>query len=122
MAIVSDEEIEKWVSRSREISLKYSQAVMEKTRCEEERKVVKSTLMREFDMASIRKTGKSLSASVQERDAYADPRYIQVVERLATACQAEAYWRIEMKAFDIQYNVWRTQQANERAQFHAYNN
>ena len=74
---------------------------------EEFRKSKKALLMARFVDQSI---------AAQERDAYAHPEYLQVLEALKTAVAIEEELRWQMIAAQARVEVWRTQSANERLQ------
>lgn len=78
---------------------------------EQYRKVVKAKLMKEAQAHGI------TSGQAQEREAYASPEYEEVIDalELATRKETELYW--ELKLFDIEVQVWRTDQANKRNDF-----
>jgi hypothetical protein len=71
------------------------------------RKVVKARLMKQFEP-------QFRAVAVQEREAYAHPEYIQIIEALEIATEEEtkAWWSLEMLKLEI--DVWRTEQANNR--------
>jgi hypothetical protein len=72
------------------------------------RKILKARLMKESLASGV------TSNQAQEREAYAHPQYEQIIDALeiATRQETELYW--ELKIFDIEVQVWRTQQANKR--------
>jgi len=54
------------------------------------------------------------AANAQEREAYANPEYRELLEGLAAAIEDEETlkWKIEAARLDIE--IWRTRQATER--------
>lgn len=72
------------------------------------RKIVRAKLMKEAQAAGVN------SVQAQEREAYASPEYEEVVNALevATRFETELYWKLRI--FDIEVQVWRTNQANKR--------
>lgn len=103
--MIQDEDIEKAVEYLRENSLKAAQAKANRIYMEEYRKVVKAQIMREFAGA----------LGMQEREAYADPRYVQHLEAVKEAVEKDEYHRWMMSAAEAKIEAWRTQQANSRA-------
>lgn len=75
---------------------------------EDYKKILKARLMKEALAAGVS------SNQAQEREAYAHPQYEETIDGLefATRKETELYW--ELKLFDIEVQVWRTQQANKR--------
>lgn len=75
---------------------------------EQYRKVMKARQMKQAQAAGIS------SITAQEREAYASPEYEEVIDALefASRKETELYWK--MKLFDIESQVWRTEQANKR--------
>jgi len=72
------------------------------------RKIVRARLMKEAQAVGVN------SVQAQEREAYASAEYEEVVNALesATRFETELYWKL--KIFDIEVQVWRTNQANQR--------
>lgn len=72
------------------------------------RKIVKARLMKDAMVNGV------TSVQAQEREAYASHEYEETIEalELATRLETELYW--ELKIFDIEIQVWRTDQANKR--------
>ena len=72
------------------------------------RKIVRARLMKEAQARGVS------SVQAQEREAYASSEYEEVVNALeaATRFETELYWKL--KIFDIEVQVWRTNQANKR--------
>jgi hypothetical protein len=112
--LISDDDIQQWLNRLEGINDQLFEATHELTRSEEDRKMMKATLMREYDQASLSSNGKPLSGQLQEREAYSDPRYREVAERMAMAKGTVVYLTQQLKQFDAVYNIWRTASANSR--------
>ena len=86
---------------------KAAKARAERAYAEEFRKTVKAQIMREHP---------ELALGSQERDAYADARYIQHLAAIKEAIEADEYQRWMMVAAQTKVEAWRTQQANVRTQ------
>jgi Arc/MetJ-type ribon-helix-helix transcriptional regulator len=57
----------------------------------------------------------SLSAVLQEREAYADDRYQQHLEAIREAVRLDEYHRFMRIAAEAKIEAWRTQSSNSRA-------
>ena len=78
----------------------------ERVYLEEYRKSLKSILM---------KASGQTSAALQEREAYADPQYIDHLKALRIAVEGEEALRWRMVAMQASVEVWRSQEASNRA-------
>lgn len=72
------------------------------------RKVLKARLMKKAMANGV------TSVQAQEREAYADPDYENIINAIQIATEEETrlYW--ELKIFETEIQVWRTEQANDR--------
>jgi hypothetical protein len=82
-----------------------AQARADRVYCEEWRKSLKAILMKEHA---------ALPAVAQEREAYADPRYLQHLDALKTAVEAEEAARWRMVTAQAAVEVWRSMEASNR--------
>jgi len=84
---------------------KFAKAKAERIYLEEYRKSLKAILMK-----------RSLESAIgaQEREAYADPEYLNLLTGLKEAVEVEESLRWELIAAQARVDVWRTQQANNR--------
>ena len=82
-----------------------AEARAERVWIEEYRKSLKAILMKEHA---------ALPAVAQEREAYADPRYLTHLDALKTAVEAEEAARWRMVTAQAAVEVWRTLSANDR--------
>jgi len=87
---------------------KMAKAKSERVFLEEFRKSKKALLMKDALKAGIE------AANAQEREAYSNPDYIEILQGLATAIEIEETikWRIE--AARLRVEIWRTESANNR--------
>lgn len=85
---------------------KFAQAKANRVYMEEYRKSIKARLMKE--------SGES-SAVAQEREAYASPDYVSHLEALKQAVEAEESIRWGLVAAEAAIEVWRSQEASNRA-------
>lgn|SRR5574343_235735 len=84
---------------------KYGQAKGNRVAIEEGRKALKARLMkRHID----------LPVTAQEREAYADPEYKELIDGLGPAVECEETLRWMLEAARIKAEVWRTMEANKR--------
>lgn len=93
-----------------EIAARYAKAKATAEHLAEFRKSKKAILMREAELAGIK------TAALQERDAYANREYIELLEGLKEATeQAESLrWQLEVKRMRFEWS--RTKAANKRAE------
>lgn len=92
----------------------YAEAKAARVELEEYRKVCKAQLMKKAQLAGV----KALAA--QEREAYADSDYAQVIKALAEATKQEAgaLWALRLEEW--RFEAWRTEQANQRMERQRY--
>ena len=60
------------------------------------------------------------AANAQEREAYADPAYLQLLKGLAAAIEKEETLRWEIEAARLGVEIWRTREATNRMQDRAH--
>lgn len=105
-SFITDEEIDKALDYLRDNARDAAQAKAERIYVEEYRKVIKAMLMKEHGQ---------LSAVLQEREAYADPRYMEHLEAIRQAVMSDEQHRFMRGAADAKIEAWRTQSSNSRA-------
>lgn len=88
----------------------YARAKSERVYLEEFRKSKKALLMRDAEIAGHK------SAAAQEREAYADPEYVAVLEGLKAAVEQEETLRWLIVGAQAKIEAWRTIEANRRAE------
>lgn len=88
----------------------YAKAKAERVYLEEFRKSKKALLMRDAEIAGHK------SAVAQEREAYASPDYLVVLEGLKAAVEEEETLRWRIVAAQAKIEAWRTIEANRRAE------
>ena len=88
------------------LSPEYAKAKGERVYLDEFRKSKKALLMQ----ASTQKTG-----IAQEADAYAHPEYVSLLDALRAAVEAEETLRWRLIAAQAAIEVWRSQEASNRA-------
>ncbi len=86
---------------------KFAKARSDRVWIEEFRKSKKAILMKESSESS---------AAAQERDAYAHPDYIALLDGLKAAVVEEETLRWHLVAAQARVEIWRTQEASNRSQ------
>jgi len=109
-----DIEIEKALTFIRENAKKYAEAKGERVYFEQYRKSKKALLMIDAEKLGI-KTG-------QEREsyAYAHEDYLSLLTALQVAVEKEEYLKLMIAGCNTKIDLWRTAQANMRAERVAY--
>jgi len=103
---------EKAINYIRDNAEALATAKAERIYMEQYRKSKKALLMRE---------NVDMPVSAQEREAYAHPAYLQVLEGLKEAVFIEEKLKWMLKAAELKFEHWRTTSANERKEKKAYN-
>lgn len=88
----------------------YAKAKAERVFLEEFRKSKKALLMRDAETAGHK------SAVAQEREAYAAPAYLQLLDGLRVAVEQEEALKWLIVGAQAKFEVWRTIEANRRAE------
>jgi hypothetical protein len=107
-------DIEQLLSKYRQLGQPYSKAKAHRVYLEEYKKSLLSLLMK-----GAEKQGHKSVAS-QEREAYAHEQYVELLRGLEVAVEAEESQRFDIKRIEMEIEVWRTNQANERMERKAY--
>lgn len=89
---------------------KFAEARSHRVYLEEYRKSQKAMLMK-----AALSDGRAKSAAVAEIEAYADPAYIEVLKGLEAAVEAEETFRWGLVSAQARIDVWRSQEASNRA-------
>ena len=92
---------------------KYAKAKSERVYLEEFRKSKKALLMKDALARGIE------AANAQEREAYADVEYQELLTGLASAIEAEETLKWHLEAARMRTDIWRTEQANARMEVKA---
>jgi arginine deiminase len=103
---VSERDLEKALDWLRDNADEAARAKAERIYCEEYRKSLKAVLMKQHAQ---------LPLGAQEREAYADERYLMHLDKLRTAVFEDERIRALRVAAELKIEAWRTQQANFRA-------
>jgi|TARA_R110000868_G_scaffold20734_6_gene87263 hypothetical protein len=86
---------------------KFAKAKAERRYIEEYRKSLKAILMKRSMENAI---------GAQEREAYAHPEYVQLLEGLREAIEVEEKLHWDLLGAQARVEIWRTEQANNRAE------
>jgi len=86
---------------------RYAQAKAERIYLEEYRKSLKAILM---------KRSMEQAVNAQEREAYSDPEYVQLLKGLKEAVESEEEIRWGLVAAQARIEVWRSMEATNRAE------
>ena len=97
--------------RMRELAHDYAEAEAKRVYLAEFRKSKKAMLMKEAEVASP-----GLSAAAQEREAYANQEYQDLLKGLEVATEVALRVRWELKVIETRFESWRTKQATARAE------
>ena len=86
---------------------KFAQAKANRIYAEEYRKSLKAIIM---------KRSLETAVNAQEREAYSDPEYIQLLEGMREAVETEEKLRWDLIAAQARVEVWRSQEASNRVE------
>lgn len=103
---ITDEEIDKALDFLRDNADAAAKARAERVYVEEYRKTVKAQLMKEHD---------AKAAVIQERNAYADDRYVAHLDAIREAVFRDERMRFLLAAAQAKIEAWRTQSSNYRS-------
>jgi len=85
----------------------FAKAKAERTYIEHYRKSLKAILMKRTRETTI---------GGQEREAYADPEMVDLLKGLQAAVEIEEKLKWDITAAELRVEIWRTEQANNRAE------
>ena len=92
----------------------FGEAKAQRVYLEEFRKTKKALLMKDALKLGIE------AANAQEREAYADPSYVQLLKGLALAIESEETLKWELEAARLDIEIWRSREATNRTQDRAH--
>lgn len=104
--MISDQDVEKALDWLRDGADRHAQDRANRSYVEEFRKSLKAQIMRDH---------LDLPVSAQEREAYADPRYIQHLEAVKEAIRIDEHNRFMRASAEAKIEAWRTQSSNQRS-------
>jgi len=88
----------------------FAEAKANRIYIEEYRKSLKAILMKRCLEPSV---------NAQEREAYADPEYVKLLDGLREAVEMEETFKWNLIAAQARVDIWRTEQANNRGEMRA---
>lgn len=109
-----DELVERPLTFIRDNARLYAKAKSERVYLEQFRKSKKALLMAEAGQAGIK------TSAAQEAYAYAHPDYQGLLKGLKVAIEQEEYLAMQITAAKLRIELYRTEQANQRAERHGY--
>ena len=98
----------------RQIAPAYGEAKAQRVYLDEFRKSKKALLMKDALKLGVE------AANAQEREAYADPAYHQLLKGLALAVEQEETLKWQLEAARLDIEIWRTREATHRLQDRAH--
>jgi hypothetical protein len=108
-------DIEEMLELYRQLADRYAPARATRGHLEDYKKSCLAMLMKDAEREK-----KITTTSGQEREAYAHPTYIKLLDDLKQAVYEEEKVRYHLKAVELQIELYRTKSANERAERRAY--
>lgn len=105
LTFINEQRVESALDYLRDHADQAAEARAHRVYIEEYRKSLKSILMKEWD---------DQSGIVQERNAYADPRYLQHLIALRDAVKADEKHRFLRGAAEAEISAWQTWSRNQR--------
>lgn len=94
-----------------QIAAEYAKAEANRVYLAEFRKSKKAVLMKRAEAANS-----ELSGVAQEREAYAHPEYLELLEGLKEATEQAVYLRWQLEAWKMRFESWRTKESTKRAE------
>jgi hypothetical protein len=92
----------------------YAKAKSHRVYLEEYKKSLLSLLLKDAERRGYN------TVSAQERESYSRDEYVEHLAGLKIAVETEEFQRFEIKRIELEIEVWRTHQANERMERKAY--
>lgn len=111
---MSDEVIEKRLNDLRDTAKRYAKAYAQREYLEEFKKSKLAILMKQSEAKGF------TTAAGQEREARASTEYMELIEGLRDAVEQSEALRWELRIAEIGSEIWRTKQANLRAERKGY--
>ncbi len=109
--MITEQDVEKALAHMRSEAANLGKAKADRVHLDQFRKSKKALLFGECEEGTI---------AAKENYAYAHPEYLEVLEGLKAAVEIEETLRWKMIAAEAYIEVWRTQQANNRALDHSH--
>lgn len=94
-----------------DLSVLYSVAESKRRHLHEFRKSKKAILMKEYEKTNPKSSGKA-----QEREAYAHPEYLELLEGLKYATEEALLVKYKMDIIQMRFDAWRSKESTRRAE------
>lgn len=107
-------EIEELLVEFRDVAESYAKSKAHLTYLEEFKKAKVAMLMKVAQSKGVQ------TASGQEREAYSHDEYIDLLNKIREATESETRDKFVLRKIEMEIEVWRTNQANERMERKAY--
>lgn len=111
---MDDEQKEYALHEIREKIERFAVSKSNRVGLEEMKKIMRARLMKAAELEG------HTSVSAQEREAYAHPDYLEIIEGLKAATYEETKLWWELQVLQNQFEAWRTRQANARVERSRY--
>lgn len=108
--MITDEQAEQALDDLLEFGTHYAQHKASQVALEARRSALKAKLMCEYAQDGYSAIG------AQEREAYADPRYAELLDQMESVTLEVETWAARRERARMVIEVWRTQQATQRSQ------
>jgi len=109
-----DEQVERAITFIRDKAKEYAEALAQREYLRDYKKSKLAILMQEAEIEGHKTT------SAQERQALANPEYVELLQGLRVATEKEALLRHQIKSAEIRIEIWRTESATRRAEMKGY--
>ena len=111
---MTDQKIEELLDKYRSLEDPYSQACADRIHAEDYKKSLLALLMKDAELMGAK------TAAAQEREALSNPKYVEWLEHVKTVVGRHEKIRFHRSRLELEIEVWRTVQANERMERKAY--
>jgi hypothetical protein len=113
---MSEDAIERRMAELRDLAGRFAKAYATREHLDEFKKSKLAMLMKQAE-----RDGAATSAA-QEREARANPQYLELLDGLRAAVEESEALRWQLKIAEIGAEVWRTRQSTRRAEMMGYGN
>lgn len=111
---MSEDAIERRMAELRDLAGKFAKAYATREHLDEFKKSKLAILMKQAEREG------ATTAAAQEREARANPQYLELLDGLKDAVEQSESLRWQLKIAEIGAEVWRTREANRRAEKRGY--
>jgi hypothetical protein len=111
--LTTEEKIRERLREIRDFAQPYAEAKAQAGFLEDFKKSKLAILMKKYEAAGY------TTAAAQEREARADPEYVEVLEGLRAAVEKAEHLRWQLITAQLGAEVWRSLEASRRAELHS---